>query len=432
MSMISSTGGNDRSKAPARVVAFVTDHSSEMTVADVFGELNIPFTLVRRGAVKDAIEYLGENSSPKVLIVDVTGSEMPLSQVNDLAESCEPGVKVIVIGDKNDIGLFRDLMQLGVSDYLAKPLTRELLKRSLSAAQDGTENQTNRQRSGKLIALTGARGGVGTTTMTSNLGWLLANKVGRRVAMVDLDLQFGSLALSLDQKPTKGLREALENHHRVDPVFVERSVVPIDQRLTLLSSEEPLGDNINFDQQAVDTLFGILERQFHYVLVDLPRIPGQVHQHVLQNAEIRVLVADPTMSSVRDTIRLLTLLGGEELGKQTIVILNRRSQSADGEITLEEFEKAIGRRVDHVVPFARGMNAANNSGEVIATQRSSVTDALTRVAYEFSGKSHDKPSPFAGLPFGDTLTAAADKTMSSLSGVLNKVPGGDRVLPPKR
>jgi pilus assembly protein CpaE len=417
MSILSSTiGQSDSKKAAARVVAFLADHASEGTVSEVFSDLNMPYTLVRRGGVNEAIDYLGENESPKTLIVDVADSEMPLSEVNNLAEACEPGVTVIIIGNQNDIGLFRDLIQLGVSDYLAKPITGELIKRSLTSAENGgASSPVARQRSGKLIAVTGARGGVGATTVVSNLGWLLANEVHRRVAMVDLDTQFGSLSLAFDQKPSKGLREALENHHRVDTLFVERAMTSIDQRLFLLGGEESLQEPVSFDTRSVDTLVEILEKQFHYVMVDVPRMPGPVHRHVLQTADIRVVVAEPSVASVRDTIRLLGLMGKDEVGRRTIVILNRRTQASNADISVQEFEKAIGRKVDHVIPFGKGsVNAAGNSGEVVASRRGPVTDSLTDLAFELSGRSNAKVKRFSNIPFAGVVIDFAERARGAL------------------
>ncbi len=179
---------------------------------------------MKRGDIGTAITYLRSNSSPRIISSTSPRSELPISDINALAEACEPGVEVIVIGAQNDIGLFRDLMQIGVSDYLAKPITRELLRRSIETVRQGAQSVNLRGRLGKIVAVTGVRGGAGATTVAANLAWLLSEKVGRRVALLDLDFNFGSLSLALDQKATPGLREALENIHRVDQLFIERTL----------------------------------------------------------------------------------------------------------------------------------------------------------------------------------------------------------------
>ena len=97
-------------------------------VDQVIGELAIPNASVQKGGIQEATRLLGEQRSPRLLVVDLTGIELALSAVNELAEVCEPGVTVIAIGDRNDVGLFRDLINNGVSDYLVKPIAPALLK----------------------------------------------------------------------------------------------------------------------------------------------------------------------------------------------------------------------------------------------------------------------------------------------------------------
>src|ERR1700740_81645 len=85
-----------------------------------------------RGGIAKAIEYLSEQRSPHLLFVDISGVELPLSKVQMLADVCEPGTNVIAVGDHNDVPLYRDLQAAGVTDYLVKPLNRELLTKALA------------------------------------------------------------------------------------------------------------------------------------------------------------------------------------------------------------------------------------------------------------------------------------------------------------
>ncbi len=314
----------DKSRAPSQVVVFANDAETETVASAVMEDLALESFAVKRGGVGPAIEYLSTFASPKLVVVDISDSDLPLSDVNALAEACEPGVEVIVIGRHNDIGLFRDLMQLGVSDYLVKPLTRELFRRSIETVRGRSQTQNIRGRTGKIIAVTGARGGVGATTIAANLGWLLAEKVGRRVAMIDLDFNYGSLSLALDQKATPGLREALENIHRVDQLFLERTLIHVNSRMAMLSCEEPLDYEMKFEPRAYDELLGHLAKQFHYVVVDVPRGGGPAFRHALRHSAVRIIVIDPTLASVRHAIRLLKSTGADEVSRQTIVALNRR------------------------------------------------------------------------------------------------------------
>src|SRR5262249_39920696 len=155
------------------------------------------------------------------------------------------------------------------------------------------------QKLGKLVTFIGARGGVGTTTMAVNLAWFLASRQKRRVALVDLDLQSGDCALMLNVKPTEGMREALENPLRVDSIFLERSMIPHGERLFVLASEEPFREQLRVEPEAIEHLLTVVRSQFHYVIVDVKDMTQAYCQRAVDLAEIRVLVADQTLRSVR-------------------------------------------------------------------------------------------------------------------------------------
>src|SRR5262249_37787716 len=152
-----------------------------------------------------AIQFLGTERSPENIIVDISGADMPASRIHDLAQVCEPGVTVIAIGDRNDIGLYRDLVGAGVTEYIVKPATPQLLAKALSRQSGLLEGNPISRKLGKVIACIGARGGVGTTTLAINLAWYLANREKRRIVLLDLDLQNGDCALALNLRPTPGL-----------------------------------------------------------------------------------------------------------------------------------------------------------------------------------------------------------------------------------
>jgi hypothetical protein len=127
-----------------------------------------------RGGIAKAIDYLNEQRSPHVLLVDISGVDLPLSQIHILADVCEPGTRVIAIGDHNDVGLYRDLQEAGVSNYIVKPLTRELLAKALTPKTNSGDMGRAALKLGKMVSFVGARGGVGTTTLSANLAWHLA------------------------------------------------------------------------------------------------------------------------------------------------------------------------------------------------------------------------------------------------------------------
>jgi pilus assembly protein CpaE len=366
--------------------AFVEDDESRTVVEQVVRDLVIPHAQVTRGSIRTAIKTLGQKRSPKTLIVDLSKSELPLSDVNELAEVCEPGVTVIAIGDRNDVGLFRELLNTGVSDYLVKPLTPTLVQRALLASADGDGRTRQTTRLGRLVATIGARGGVGATMLATSMAWTIATRRRRRVALLDLDLQFGSVALSLDLEPTHGLREALENASRIDTLYLERSMTQHSESLYVLSSEEELADDMPRDPQALSMLISELRNKFHYLIVDLPRtLTGESHE-VLKEATHLVLVTDLSLVGMRDTLRLVQLAMQGNAACQITIVANRVGEYRQGEIAAAEFEKAIGRKIDLVIPFdPRSVTAAMNIGKPVASTSKSVAASVERLIDNLAG-----------------------------------------------
>jgi pilus assembly protein CpaE len=377
--------------------AFIKDDATRQVLDQVVGELAIPGASVHKGDIADATRLLGEQRSPRLLVVDISGVELPLSAVNELAEVCEPGVTVIAIGDRNDVGLFRDLVNNGVSDYLVKPISPALIQKSLLNVVESAGQSRQSDRRGRLVAVFGARGGVGSTMLATGIAWSIAHRRRRRVALVDLDLQFGTVALALDLEPSPGLREALEHPGRIDALFIERAMVRQSDTLYVLSGEEALGDPVVADTSSLDILLKELRTKFHYVVVDLPRQVSPATQHVMQAATNLVLVTDLSLAGMRDTLRQLTLLPTANAACQVTVVANRIGEHRDGEIGRKEFEAAIGRPIDVLAPVdARAGAAATNVGRPVVDQRGKVAAAIQQVMERIAGNPA-APAPRRGL-----------------------------------
>jgi pilus assembly protein CpaE len=369
------------------LLAFVADAETERVLRECLAHLALSQGEIMRGGIAKAIEYLGSQRSPNTLIVDISGVDLPVSQIRALEEVCEPGVVVIAIGTRNEIGLYRDLVQAGVSEYIVKPLNTQLLSRALSAGPATGAAAPIHLKLGTMVALIGARGGVGTTTLAVNLAWHLANRQSRRVALVDLDLQNGDCALALNIKPTSGLREALVNPGRIDNTLLERVMMPVGNRLFVLSSEEPLRDNLRFTPEAVETLVNALRDQFHYVVLDIPRTPEPPYQRALDLADFRVIVCDQTLRAVRDTVRLRGALGEVDGKHRNLLVVNRLGEGGRLAVTLQEMRKVLDLRPSAVIPFEpKSFTAAITNSQVAASRRGKLADAIGALVLELSGR----------------------------------------------
>jgi pilus assembly protein CpaE len=348
----------------ADFVAFVADKNTEQVLKSYVLEQAMPHTYVAIGTINDAIAYLSKvNRSPLFLLVDLHDSLMPLSDLSRLAEVCEPSVQVVALGERNDVGLFRTLLQIGVRDYLVKPLTVELIKRTLNIT-DGKVTQVTRLRAGKTVAFAGARGGVGTTTLAVNVARHLADETHRRIAYVDLNIYGGAANSLLGIQSNNGLTDVLQNVNRLDPQYVERTLVAKGTRLFVLSAELDYGAPRGFEDGSLALAVSLLCDNFHYVVLDVGNLTDPLANEAFDNASRAYLVADRSIHSTRETIRRLRFIEDRDNNPTTSILLNNLTASNAGKVEPADFMSAVGRNVLHEVPYeAKAVTVAANLGE---------------------------------------------------------------------
>jgi len=369
------------------LMAFVEDKNDYNIVQDVIKSLNIANYEIIKGGIKEAIDIFKLQRSPQYLIVDVSKSDLPATDVTRLFEVCEPGMLMLAVGIRNDVPLYRDLIKLGVHEYVIKPLFSEILVRTLKNMLFGEEKGKESQiKKGKIISVIGSRGGVGNTFLATNLATILSHEKSRRVAAVDLDLHYGALALYFDKTAAYGLREILEDPERIDQVFLERVLTPVNTRLFILGSEEPLEERIQPKVEGVNTLLDYLSQQFHYVVVDLPHHMNTLTKTVIESSSVIILVCDPSVGSLRDTGRIMSLVGLEGSVRRIITVLNKVGAYATGEISPSDFEETLKHKISHVIPFDNVLPmACINKGEFIEEKENSLGIVLRDIVDDILG-----------------------------------------------
>jgi len=330
-------------------MAFVSDEPSQAALSD-FALQHWPASLVKEGGIAAAIQALSVLPSPRLLLVDVSQSSDPVADVQALMELCSPATSVIVAGAANDVKLYRELIAVGVADYLVKPLDNKDLHRALVSAVRPEEPEAEATEPGQVWFEIGTRGGVGSSTVAINTAWLAATELGALVALVDLDLHFGISTLTLDVEPSRGMREALKNPGRVDDLFIERAMVRAHENLFVLGTEEGLDGEIAIDPAAIDHLVGELRRKFDCVVIDLPRAQVVPYRRVLAAAQRITLVTDFTLVGMRDTLRLLALVRGVVGDSKLTVVANRVGRKRKTEMSADTFVKNAEVPIDVTLP----------------------------------------------------------------------------------
>jgi pilus assembly protein CpaE len=343
--------------------AFICDETALDVLRPVVIEMGWAPEKCAKGGLRNAVQSLSIAASPAILLVDLSESGDPLNDINGLAEVCEPGTVVIAVGQVNDVRLYRDLLASGIHDYLLKPLSAGQVRDALNQAQAVFAAPRSGEGDAAKVhistAVVGTRGGVGASTLATSLAWLFSTDHKRPTALLDLDIHFGTGALALDLEPGRGLTDAIENPSRIDGLFIERAMIRANENLAILSAEAPINSPLMTDGSAFVQLEEEFRQAFATTVLDLPRNMLINFPHLLADVNVLALVAEMTLASARDTIRLLSWLKANAPGVQPLVIANK-VQPGTAEISRADFEASIERKIDFLVPYDQkaAVNAA--------------------------------------------------------------------------
>lgn len=366
----------------AALFGFVTDAASEAALREGLADAAPGGIELRRATIRQAIAALQKMPTPRVLIVDISGEDQPVSALVDLSEIVEPDVRVLVIGDREDTNFYRQVTRgLGAAEYVFKPLTRGMVARLFGPWIGTGEPAREAMQGGRVISVTGVRGGAGATTIAANLAWHFANDVRRHTLLLDPNLHTGDAALLLGAKASNGLRTVLETPDRIDELFIERTAQPVGDRLFVMASEEKLAEQPAIAAGAIPKLLSTVRRRYNFVIVDAPFGAAPVNRDLLDLVHQRIIVMEPSLSATRDALRLIALPSGPGQARRPILVLNRANQP--GCLTRSQIEQTIDVPIDVSIPYLpRVARSAATLGEPAAKAKGPFRDAILALARE--------------------------------------------------
>ncbi len=357
-------------------IAFVTDTLTETALQTGLVDALPGGIETRRGGIRAAILALQKMSTPRVLIVDVGGEDSPLAALEELSHVVEPHVCVLVVGDLTSLDFYREVTRgVGAMEYLSKPLSREIVARHFGPLALGRAPTGEAALGGRLITVTGARGGVGASTIAVNLAWHFGVSSRRHTVLLDPDLHQGTASFLLNVEPGRGLRTALQTPERIDALLAERAAQPVTDRLHVLSGQEPFDVSTDHAPMAAEKLLDALRRRYNFIVGDVPFRPSPVHRDLLNLSHRRVLVMEPTLASVRDTLRLMALRATPSQSARPVLVLNRLG--LPGGLSRRQVEDALKTKVDVIIPdLPKQVGAAATLGKPAAEARGAYRDAI--------------------------------------------------------
>lgn len=389
--MIGGPGGEDVVAPVPRVTiqAFCETHDVAAQVQDAFADRRMQKaqTRLQMGGPPAALEAFRNAPTPNVVILESENNPSALvGHLESLAEVCDEGTRVIVIGHRNDIHLYRDLIRRGVSDYLIAPLNSLAIVKSISDLFATTEAA----RVGRIIAVVGAKGGVGASTVAHNIGWSISQRLDSNTVIVDLDIPFGTAGLDFNQDPPQGIAEAVFSPERLDANFVDRLLARAGDKLLLLAAPALLDRTIDLGEDAMEPILDLLRQIVPVIVLDVPHSWQAWTKRTLIGADEVAIVAGPDLASLRNTKNFVDMLRtARPNDAPPRVILNQVGVPKRPEIAPAEFPKALKLDLTSVIPFdAQLFGTAANNGQMISEiqAKGKIAELFNETASILTGK----------------------------------------------
>ena len=345
---------------------------------------------IQMGGMAAAVEAYRSAPTPNVIILETEGRNDVLTGLDQLASVCDSGTRVIVVGRINDVALYRELVRRGVSDYVLAPINPLDIVRSIC----GLFSSPEAKAVGRIIAVVGAKGGVGASTIAHNVAWAIARDLALDSVVADLDLAFGTAGLDYNQDPPQGIADAVFSPDRVDTAFIDRLLSKCTDHLNLLAAPATLDRVYDFGADAFDAIFDTLRTTMPCIVLDVPHQWSGWAKRALIGADDLLIVAAPDLANLRNTKNIFDLLKATRPNdRMPLYCLNQVGIPKRPEINASEFAKAIESEPIVSIPFDPQMfGAAANNGQMIAeisaTHRS--TEMFLQIAQRLTGRGESK------------------------------------------
>ncbi len=368
----------------SEVASLISQAVADRRMAKVHAKQNM-------GGAAAAVEAYRNAPTPNVIVLEAPDHrETLLGQLEILAQYCDAGTKVVIIGRMNDIVLYRQLIARGVSEYLVAPFDVVDFIHVISALF----RTPGAKPLGRIVAVVGAKGGVGASTVAHNLAWRLSTITEMATIIADFDLAFGTAGLNYNQDPPQGVAEAVFAPERVDAVFLDRLLSKCGENLNLLAAPAMLDRVLDFPDNSFDSLLDVMRASTPWTVLDIPHVWTGWARRVLVGADDVIVVAHPDLANLRNVKNLLDALrAARQHDSAPKLILNGVGMPKRPEIQTSEFGKTVELRPIATIPHdAKLFGSAANNGQMIAEvePKGKTAEILSELASAIAGHSDSR------------------------------------------
>ncbi|VVT30824.1 Flp pilus assembly protein, ATPase CpaE [Rhizobium sp. EC-SD404] len=354
---------------------------------------------VNKGGLPAAINMFASHPTPNLIILESDGDRATLlGELEQLAEVCDASTKVVIVGHQNDVGLYRELIRNGISEYIVAPVSLADLIGVITTIFVDPEAEPI----GRTIAFVGAKGGVGSSTMAHNCAFAISNLFSEEVILADLDMAFGTANINFDQDPPQGMSEAVYSPERLDDVFLDRLLAKCSERLSMLAAPSMLDRTYDFEQSTFTPMIEVVQRSAPVAVLDVPHVWTDWARNVLSTVDQVVITAVPDLANLRNTKNMLDVLKKMRPNDQLPhLVLNQVGLPKRPEITPADFCDPLGIEPIAILQFEAALfGSAANSGRMISEidAKSSTAETISQIAHVVTGRAEAKKRKKSGLP----------------------------------
>ena len=354
---------------------------------------------IQMGGVTAAVEAYRSAPTPNIIAIEMENrADEILTGLDRLAEVCDAGTRVIVIGRINDVTLYREMTRRGVSEYLIAPVGTIDIVRAIC----GLFSAPDAKPVGRILAVVGAKGGVGASTIAHNIAFSIARDLALDSVVTDLDLAFGTAGLDYNQDPPQGIADAVFSPDRIDTAFIDRLLSKCTDHLSLLAAPATLDRVYDFGADAFDAILDALRSSIPCVVLDVPHQWSGWTKRLLVSADDILVVAGPDLANLRNAKNMVDLLrAARPNDHRPFYCLNQVGVPKRPEITQTDFAKALEDPPLAVIPFEPQLfGTAANNGQMIAEVSAShkTAEMFRQIAQVLTGRAEAKTARGGLMP----------------------------------
>ncbi len=353
-------------------------HVWERTCAD--RRMQSARTSFFEGGFPAAIRKYTQEQTPDLLIVETISTVDILEyEVDCLAEVCDPGTKLLIIGHTNDIKLYQKMLDMGASNYMVYPVTVASVIEAVSVIY----REPGQEKIGKIHAVLGARGGVGASTIAHNVATEMAARSQSDVLLVDMDLVFGTASMNLDVEANQGLTELIDQAERIDTAMIDRVIVRHGLNLSILSTQPTLENPRIFTPTAVESILDVAQSHVPQIVLDIPHGWSDWVEKTLAMADTVSVVSSPELGSLRNAAKMIAQIGQlRPNDAEPVLVLNQVGVPRRLEIGEKEVASVIRHKPAVSIPFdARTFSQASSRGKMLneVAKRCAATKGIRKI-----------------------------------------------------